>query len=700
MQRSLLQPQTHEDIRALLVQSFVPHIAVHACADTERLAHDKGFIDGFWEMLRPYSERVHGKVTIRDSVGASRGWDDFGVRFFKLENSVAAVSHRSTRNAELRFKAANGAPPEGRSLRHVGPAARRTGGDIVEIEDLVERHLSRAESTVDGSDHMSPVHNGALHTSSHSVSPFYSLFLRRLLSGQPLSPHETFSHPVACIIAISSRTPSPIEALRQLYNSTKTGDVQLPEWVNSEYLRYYVLVHDEDVDDISKSTALFEQMKRHFGLHCHMLRLRSSQCVPTDDDSIRIPRSDWISAAEELARMITEEDNDDDDSGTPRCLYESDVTALKTFIREMVTQSVVPFMERLVVTWNDQVASRRRGISGRFVSLSKRFTAFGSSRSSSAAGSGSSSAGSNTNYDTLQGFYNPEAPEAVMRKLGDFAFMLRDWKLAQSIYEIVRSDYNDDKAWKYYAGANEMTAISALLAQPVLNTKTRSETVDQMLDFASYSYINRCAAPYYALRCLATGAELLRIRGGPAADEAARWHARVLEMNLLGPVGRALFTQQVATCYASRRGAGSKAWGSRPRKSALWNVLAASAWLALKKPAQARLCLNQASGVYGRSSHEDGLPGFDGIEDFVGEIVRHLDAYSAASQAIHGLADGHQALPDVVETESEQLDLRSHRASLMGPNVSPFTGGDAGLLSSGQTLRPNEAVREDGFEPS
>jgi trafficking protein particle complex subunit 8 len=40
-----------------------------------------------------------------------------------------------------------------------------------------------------------------------------------------------------------------------------------------------------------------------------------------------------------------------------------------------------------------------------------------------------------------------------MRKLADYAFMLRDWRLAHSTYDIVRKDFGNDKAWKYAAGA-------------------------------------------------------------------------------------------------------------------------------------------------------------------------------------------------------------------------------------------------------
>jgi hypothetical protein len=181
---------------------------------------------------------------------------------------------------------------------------------------------------------------------------------------------------VATVIAISSRSPNPIEELRTLYASSNTGEHRLPPWVLNEFLRYYILVHDEDYDDISKSMALYDQMKRHFGLHCHLLRLRSAQCVPSDDDSIKLPHPEWMSAAEELAEIIRRETSEDDEDPTP-FIFESDASAIRSFVREMVTQSLIPSMERASAQWNDQVASRRRGISGRFMSLSKRFTTVG-----------------------------------------------------------------------------------------------------------------------------------------------------------------------------------------------------------------------------------------------------------------------------------------------------------------------------------
>ncbi len=292
-----------DDIKSLILQSLVPHVAVHASADTDELAQEKGFRNGLWEMLRPFGERIHGKVTIRDSIGASRSWDDFGVRFVKLGDGLGDPRSARRADTEQRLSTVDVLLSGDRPRPLFSAAALRTGGNISQIEELVDKQLSYAESVAESDDATPAGQNGVIVAPGPFISPFYTSFLRSLLSGLPLSPHETFSHPVACVIAISSRNASPIEALRQLYDSTSSGENRLPKWVHGDYLRYYVLVHDEDIDDIAKSIKLFEQMKRHFGLHCHLLRLRSSQCIPSDDDSVRVPVCQWISAAESLSEI-------------------------------------------------------------------------------------------------------------------------------------------------------------------------------------------------------------------------------------------------------------------------------------------------------------------------------------------------------------------------------------------------------------
>lgn len=364
-------------------------------------------------------------------------------------------------------------------------------------------------------------------------------------------------------------------------------------------------------------------------------------------------------------------------------LFESDEASVKNFVRELVTQSVIPIMERTCATWNDQVASRRRGIGGRFMSMSKKWSPFGTSSRTSTSSPGST-VSSGSNYDSLQGFYRPDAPEAILRKLADYAFMLRDFKLAQSTYDLLRTDYNNDKAWKYYAGANEMSAISLLLGFQQLPVRSKGDTIDQMLDAACYSYITRCGAPYYALRALAMGVELLALRGGSGSDEAARWACRVSELDLVGMVGHALFAERIGACFASRRGTGSRGWGSRKRKSALWNVLATQDWVKMERNKQAERCMTDVFKMYHVSPKETGALPFEGMKVLLEDLRDAVTERKGTIEAFAGLEEPGMTfeIPDIPERprkSEDKVDIKKHRVSLIGINTAPTfnDGGDA-----------------------
>lgn len=691
-----LQPGISDEHKTLIQQAFVPHVAILADAETEEMIRGKGLEGGLLQLLRPFGESVPGKVTIRDSVGKSESYEDFGIRFVNPNESLGLPTIPG-RTPSLQVDTSNGQRDRISSSSVRSP---RVGGDVAHIEELVDRHLQYSEFNAQGlvPDYLSQGTANAQNESSSS-SPFYTLYLRRLLSGLPLVPHETFAHPVASVIAVSSRNPNPTEEFRKLYARQREGDLRLPPWIDNDYLRYYVLVHEEETGDFARANQHFDMMKRHFGLNCHLLRLKSQQCIASDDDAVRLPICDWMSASEELAEIQRSEATDDITDPTPY-LPDSDVTAIRTFVRGLVAQSVVPHMERQCSLLNEQVLARRRGLSGRFMSLSKRWTGFGSSRSSS-----SSSTSSNSNYDSLQGFYRPDTPEFLMRKLADYSFMLRDWKLALSTYDVLRTDFNNDKAWRHYAGAAEMAALSALMSTAPLSSKTRTENIDTWIEAASYSYTDRqrSAAPYYALRTLALALELLRLRGGSALDDATRWASRILETGLVGAIGNALFTERIAACYSVRPGLGALRLGSRRRKSALWFVMGAEKWYQLEKALQAERCLDTAIRLYTSTTENTEGPvklPFPQMQAFIDELRQQILGLRISMKGLDN--DGADLMAEEnieVEEATETLDRspRAQRKSLIGATA-PLIEFDVGPLSPALERTEVKGKAEDLFE--
>ncbi|MCJ1463432.1 hypothetical protein MMC07_002039 [Pseudocyphellaria aurata] len=647
-----------EEQRQVILSSFAPRVAVYTSADTEDFIRLKGFSEGLRGLLRPFGEQIPGKIVIRDSIGASRGWEDFGIRFIDPSTLQSSEAWDGSQDA-------NGLQP-GQSMRK----ASYEYDPATAIEKVIDHHLGSEGELPEGiASFADPDHTSQIMPSIYQT--MHMFYLRKLLSSTPIVPYETFAHPVACIIAISSRNLAPIDTLRQLYATTGHGSNGFPPWINTEYLRYYVLVHDEENDDITKSTALFDLMKRHFGLHCHLLRLRSSQCVPTDDDSIQVPLCKWLSADEELAQ-IRRTNHLDDVENREMYIHESDATAIRGFLREMVTQSIVPFMEGRVTTWNDQAASRRRGISGRFMSLSKRFAGFGSTKGLG-PGTSPSSAHSGSNFDALQGFYPPATPEATMRQLADYAFMLRDWKLAYNTYEFLRADFGTDKAWMYHAAANEMSAISFLLIPQNLSSKARSETVDQVLEVTTNSYLTRSSKPFGAVRCLTLAIELLKSRGFAATEDAANWGTRLLDLGVLTPIAQAFTTERIADCYRSVSHlksvpAGDRILkvGTRKRQTAFWDTLASKTWAEGGKFSQARRRLQLASVAYQGSDHQGmslpfpSMQGFwEKLEQSVyaadGNLLPEIDSDATSFQHTTSLFVRNKDLDDVTDFDIETL---------------------------------------------
>ena len=376
----------------------------------------------------------------------------------------------------------------------------------------------------------------------------YRHLSEQLLFRVPLSPHETFLHPVICIILVMSNEHEVDSCLLSLF--TKANQAYFGPHVNTDYLKYYLMVRPPDGDVVASEQA-FERMKRSFGLHCHLLKFSG--------EGELLEKQQYHRAAR---------------------IHQNDDALVLAMLAEMVQQSLVPHMERCINNWNEEFAAGRRGITGRFLNVSRRL-GFGLSRSNTPAPAASG------NYISQTGIYPLASPEHQMRRLADYSFMLRDWRLAHSIYDILRKDFANDKAWKYHAGAQEMSAMSLLLQNSYLSEKARTDSLDLMLDSASYSYLSRCSAPYFGMRTLFAAVELLDAKP-EARRDATKWATRILESGILNGASYSMVVQRISRLYEGRQ----------PRKAAFWSVLACESWITNEYYEYAQVCLDNARAVY------------------------------------------------------------------------------------------------------
>ena len=127
-------------------------------------------------------------------------------------------------------------------------------------------------------------------------------------------------------------------------------------------------------------------------------------------------------------------------------LSEPDIQQMARFTREFVVMSLVPWMEKCVLEWNEAYSSSRR-LPSRFFSSTRKL--FGSSAPppQTPAHTSSSSVSSPLSRSHT---YNPSqlasgtsvltAPPSQLRRLAEFATILGDYKLATAIWESLRKE--------------------------------------------------------------------------------------------------------------------------------------------------------------------------------------------------------------------------------------------------------------------
>lgn len=622
--------------RSIINRAFSPYVTVFASPDTDTLAHELGF-ESFCSLLRPFGDKISGRVSIRDSQGLSNTYEDFSIHYTHPPGQKKASTTPSSPKTHTRSSNQQQSPGNFRNNTFIA-----THNRVRSIDSIFPRNVNQSIALYNSDTLEQHISQSLLDLNSHT--DVYTDFFQKLVTEIPVTPFESFSHPVAAVIAISSHNTTPIETLSELY---KTSNESIPEYVNHDYLRYYILVHDEHTE-LNKSVALFEKMKRNFGFHCHMVRIRRP--ITEDTRTETIPLSDWITYEEYFEDMEKQPDR--------ISLHEADVQSLRAMTRELVVQSIIPFMERCTANWNDQIASSRRGITGRLFSVSRKYF---SSKGSIFSNNGSNSpqsptlnlpfssstptTPSNSTYNTTKLYYGYNSPEALIRKLADFAFMLRDYSFAYSTYELLKSDFHNSKAWSYLAASQEMSAISYLMSQEgqKLSIKSRLDIVESLLDSSIYSYISRCSMFSYALRCILLASELMCVTTSPSAasDGATKWFLKAVNEDLTGPLAKALLLERISNAYSvfdfiiynSSNDSGGIKYGhdhkqpdsnevvtarsrksTRNRKAAFWMLLASRQWTALSEAGSAAGSVAHSSITDAGNSIEKTAQLYEGLD--------------------------------------------------------------------------------------
>lgn len=268
--------------------------------------------------------------------------------------------------------------------------------------------------------------------------------VRRCVEGDHVpSKTEGWNHPVAVILAVSTTAPNPLQAITALHSRI----LEFPSWVDPVFLRYTLIVHPKDSPlSAEEAGALFNAVKKQFGLHSYLLPLVLPTPLPTP-----IP----VPALSPQLPPPPPPDSSNFYHSTPPSpevlpphgvntlkMAENDIQQTARFAREFLVMSLIPWMEKCVMEWNEHFSSTRRLPSRLFSSTRRLFASSSPSPAPSHSPSSSVvSLPSRAAHNTVMTTSGPAlAPPLQQRRLAEFATMLGDLKLAVTVWEALRKE--------------------------------------------------------------------------------------------------------------------------------------------------------------------------------------------------------------------------------------------------------------------
>ncbi|KAG7958379.1 hypothetical protein I3843_10G018400 [Carya illinoinensis] len=353
-----------------------------------------------------------------------------------------------------------------------------------------------------------PQTSNLLSSSESEIQPsWFEFFNKELVRTMSFSDHEAFDHPVACLLVVSSKDEQPINRFVDLFNTNKLPSLLNDGAMDPKILKHYLLVHDYQDSDQEKATKILADMRSTFGLHdCRLLCINSS-----DHELIERQDNPWAPYK-----------SGDLPSQRLGCfLNVDDYNEIKDLLQDLSSKHIIPYMEQKIRALNQEVSATRKGFRNQIKNLWWR-------------------KGKEDVTDSPAGpMYTFSSIESQIRVLGDYAFMLRDYELALSNYRLISTDYKLDKAWKRYAGIQEMMGLTFFMLD-----QSRKEA-EYCMENAFNTYLKiGSSGQQNATRCGLWWVEMLKARD--QHKDAAVVYFRICDEE---PLHSAVMLEQASYCY-------------------------------------------------------------------------------------------------------------------------------------------------------
>ncbi|CAN6811358.1 hypothetical protein Bca4012_000863 [Brassica carinata] len=341
---------------------------------------------------------------------------------------------------------------------------------------------------------------------SEIAPTWFQYYNKELIRTLSFSDHEAFDHPVACLLVVSSKDEQPVNKFVDLFNTNRLPSLLNDGVMDPKILKHYLLVHDNQDATTERTSKVLSEMRSTFGNNeCNLLCTNSSK-----EGNVEHQANPWASfkssvSADKLGCALTGDD----------------IVEIKDLMQEFASRHIIPHMEQKVRDLNQQISATRKGLRNQIKNLWWR-------------------KGKDDVPDSTKGsMYTFSSTESQIRILGDYAFMLHDYELALSSYRLISTDYKLDKAWKHYAGVQEMMGLAYFISD---QSKKEAEYCMENA-FSTYLKLGRSGFQN-ATRCGLWWAEMLK--AGDQYKEAASAYFRICGEE---PLHAAVMLEQASYCF-------------------------------------------------------------------------------------------------------------------------------------------------------
>lgn len=338
------------------------------------------------------------------------------------------------------------------------------------------------------------------------VPSWFQIFNKELVDTVSFSEHEAFDHPVACLVAVSSKDKDPIDKFVDLFNTNQLPSLLNDGSMDPKILKYFLLVHDNDAGMLEKATSILTEMRSTFGVNdCRLL------CINSSPDGLEQHQENPWAYYKNHAPPKQQFGG---------FLNLDDIEELRNTVQDLSSKHIIPLMELKIRVLNQQVSVTRKGFRNQIKNLWWR--------------KGKEDAPEEHNGP----MYTFSSIESQIRVLGDYSFMLQDYELALSNYRLISTDYKLDKAWRRFAGVQEMIGLCYFMLD-----QSRKDA-EYCMENAFSTYLKIPSGMRNATRCGLWWAEMLKARG--QYKDAAGVYFRISGEE---PLHSAVMLEQASYCY-------------------------------------------------------------------------------------------------------------------------------------------------------